>query len=427
MGKGPKPPEAPDPWETAGAQLQSSAGTASVNQLLQGNQVTPWGSQTSRQTGTTKYKDPLTGKVIDLPQMTQTTSLPPALQALFDSQTTTNRRISNVGERQARQLGSILGQPNSAPNLTQVGSGPNMAEVGSGPRLATSYGPTDYSADRAKVEGALMSRMAPMLDQQRSRMTAQLANQGIKVGTEAYDREMANLGQNANDARMQAILAGGGEQSRLAGLTRDAAMFGNDAKQTMFGNNLARAGFNNDARQAEFGNRMQVRGFNNDARAQEFGMGQQLRGGAVNEANALRGGGQVQMPQFGGVQNPQVPNVDMGALFGQQYQGQMNNYNAQVQGRNQMMGGLFGLGASALTAGLPFMLSDERTKTEIEPLGEMDVGGAEPVGVYAYEYKHDPGTKHVGTMAQEVLKVRPDAVVPMGKYLGVNYGKLAGA
>ena len=73
------------------------------------------------------------------------------------------------------------------------------------------------------------------------------------------------------------------------------------------------------------------------------------------------------------------------------------------------------------------MLSDERTKENIEPVGAVDVPtetGTESLPAYSYTYKADPTTTHVGFMAQDVKKVRPDAIVPMGKYLGVNYGKL---
>lgn len=420
--KTPRAPSPPDPQETAAAQTGSSIGTAIANQYLQPNQATPWGRMTNTQTGTASWTDPSSGRTYEIPQFTQTTTLPRNQQRLLDTQTANNQRIANIGGRQATQLGSILGRRASAPNLGEMsGTGPNMGEVGRGPQLRTDYGPTDFSSDRAKVERALLSRMNPALQQARDRMTAQLSNQGIKVGSEAYDREMANLGQNENDARMQAILAGGGEQSRLAGLARDQATFGNDAMQQMFQNRMAGTGFNNAARQGEFDNRMSALGFNNDARAREFGMGQQLRSGAVNEANALRAGGQVQMPVMPGVQSPQMPNVDMGGLINNQYQGQMANWQQQMQGRNQMMGGLFGLGAS-LASVLPFgaMLSDERTKENVEPLG-VEVEGNP---VYAYEYKHDPGTRHVGVMAQDVARTRPDAVVPMGGLLGVNYRKL---
>jgi hypothetical protein len=166
-----------------------------------------------------------------------------------------------------------------------------------------------------------------------------------------------------------------------------------------------------------FANNLTRTGFNNDTRSNEFGMGQAARSGGINELMALLNGGQVQQGGFSPMQGGQMPNTDMGALIGQQYQGQMDAWKQQQQGRGQLMGGLF----SAGTAMLPLMLSDKRTKENIEPVGAEFAGNP----VYEYNYKHDPSTRHIGVMAQDVKKTHPEAVVPMGKFLGVNYGKLA--
>lgn len=470
--KTPSAPKPPSPTATAAAQTGSNISTAIANQMMQTNQTGPYGSLTNSISGYTKFKDPSTGKTYQIPQMRATMQLSPQQQQILNRQNAAQINTGNAAIKATGQLGSILGAPQSSPTMGKVGAAPNMDYVGSGPNLNTSiasggkiatgfgdagaitktYGASDYSADRAKVEQALMSRMNPQLDQERQRLEAQLSNQGIKRGTEAFDRALALHGQQANDAQMQAILAGGQEQSRLTGLeagraqfqnqaqqqlydqlmgragfqnqaqqqqfgqNATQAQFGNDAQQQMYANQLARTGFNNDARQATFDNSLAGAGFNNTAALQQFGANQQMRTGAVNNANALMSGAQVQMPQFGGVQNPSMPNIDMGGLINNQYQGQMANYQNQQQSRNQMMGGLF----SAGTALLP-LLSDERTKQEIEPVGGEFAGNP----VYSYEYKHDPGTRHVGVMAQDVKKTHPEAVVPMGRYLGVDYGKLA--
>jgi hypothetical protein len=513
--------------EVAQAQMQSGIGTSIANYMMQPNQKTPFGSQTNSITGYSNFTDPASGETYKIPKMSSQTTLSPAQQQILNRQNTARINTGNAAIKATGQLGSILGAPQSVPNLGRMSSGQNMLEAGAGPQLTRmgagpelnksisnagkiatgfgnagaiatgfgnagnitkTYGANDFSADRTKVEQALMSRMNPALEQERSRLTTQLSNQGIKQGTEAYDRAMQLQGQQANDANMQAILAGGQEQSRLTGLeagkaqfqnsaqqqsydqlagragfqnaaqaqnygqlanragfqnqaqaqqfgqNATQAQFGNTARQQMFDNAATRLGFNNDAgqqmwdnqfdranqvnaaRQGEFNNGLSQQGFNNNAAMQQFGAGQQLRSNSVNNANALTNGGQVQQPQFAPQQGGQLPNVDMGGLMNNQYQGQMANYQNQMQGRNQMMGGLFGLGAAAIP-----LLSDERTKENIEPLGGEFAGNP----VYAYEYKHDPGTRHIGVMAQDVAKSHPEAVVPMGKFLGVNYGKLA--
>jgi hypothetical protein len=64
--------------------------------------------------------------------------------------------------------------------------------------------------------------------------------------------------------------------------------------------------------------------------------------------------------------------------------------------------------------------SDRRLKTDIERIGEREDG----LGVYVYRYLWSPA-RFIGVMAQEVLKVKPEAVIhtPSG-FLAVNYGAL---
>jgi hypothetical protein len=85
------------------------------------------------------------------------------------------------------------------------------------------------------------------------------------------------------------------------------------------------------------------------------------------------------------------------------------------------LGGAAGVNA----ASLPFLLgafSDVRLKEDIQPVGKTYDGQ----NLYAYRYKGDP-TPHVGLMAQEVEKIKPDAVFehPSG-YKMVDYGKALG-
>lgn len=136
--------------------------------------------------------------------------------------------------------------------------------------ITRSYG-TDFSQDRRRVEQALMSRMNPQLEQERSRLESQLANQGIKLGTAAYDRAMANYGQRANDAQMGAILSGGQEQSRLADLEARRAGFENAAQAQAYSQNANNAGFANQAQAQRFGQNATEAQFYNAGQAQRFG------------------------------------------------------------------------------------------------------------------------------------------------------------
>jgi hypothetical protein len=73
---------------------------------------------------------------------------------------------------------------------------------------------------RKRVEDAIMSRINPQYQNDESALRTRLLNSGIEVGTDAYNREMNNFSQRLNDARMQAVLAGGQEESRQVGLVQ---------------------------------------------------------------------------------------------------------------------------------------------------------------------------------------------------------------
>ena len=66
------------------------------------------------------------------------------------------------------------------------------------------------------------------------------------------------------------------------------------------------------------------------------------------------------------------------------------------------------------------IFSDRRLKTDIKRVGETNSG----LPVYTYRYKGEE-TYHIGVMAQDVEKVRPDAVHEEQGYLKVDMSKVA--
>jgi hypothetical protein len=147
--------------------------------------------------------------------------------------------------------------------------------------------------------------------------------------------------------------------------------------------------------------------------------------------------------QPGGVQpvggaatpSPGVAPTDVAGPVYQGYQGQMNAYGQQLNAYNQQMGGLFGLGASALggwaQAGFPGLaalgLSDRRAKKDVRRIGEDPRGW----GVYLFRYLWEVAAEclRLGFMADEIERVRPDAVEVdrASGFKMVNYGALASA
>lgn len=90
----------------------------------------------------------------------------------------------------------------------------------------------------------------------------------------------------------------------------------------------------------------------------------------------------------------------------------------KTTGGGSVGGNLLSSAGSGLTSLASSIFSDERLKENIEPVGELYDG----TNVYRYNYKGDT-VPHIGVMAQEIEKTRPDAVVEIGGYKAVNYGK----
>ncbi len=117
----------------------------------------------------------------------------------------------------------------------------------------------------------------------------------------------------------------------------------------------------------------------------------------------------------------------LGSLPYQLFNGQTmdGTQTSTTSGLGNALGALgsLGMGLGAMGAfkfANPIKLSDERLKRDIVKVGERPDG----LGIYLYRYLWSP-IVHLGVMAQEVLKVKPQAVVttPSGFY-AVDYGML---
>ena len=206
---------------------------------------------------------------------------------------------------------------------------------------------------------------------------------------------MQNFDQKTNDARTAAILASGQEQSRLADLARQSATFGNASLMDQYNAGLA-------------------------GRTQNMQEAFALDNQPINKAMALASGTQVANPQFQPINVPRIPTTDNAGIISNFDAQNFQRWQAEEQGRQNMLGGLMGLGGSALGM---FRFSDERLKEDIKPVGNLK-------GHKLYEYTMKPtGEKEIGVLAQEARKKRPDAVKKDAEsgYLKVDYGALFNA
>lgn len=476
MGK-PKAPTPPDPKETAAAQTGTNVSTSIANAALGNvNQVTPYGNLTYNQSGTHKFTDPTTGKTIDVPTYTATQTLSPSQQAIFEQSQQAQGNLAKIGNQQSAFLADYLNKPMDFSNLPAGGDAskintPQYQQFQSGPQLSTQiadagaiqtqlgdagqitkdYGPKDgYAGNVQQVQDALFSRLNPQLDRQRQELETSLANQGIRIGSTAYDTAMNQYNQGVNDQRTSVLLAAGQEQSRLANLDAQRAgfqnaaqqqqynqllgsgQFANAAQQQQFAQNATQGEFGNTARQQMFQNQNSVTGQNNalqdqrmNAQLAQFNAANQQRQMAlqeayarraqpINEITSLLSGAQVQNPNFVNTNMPNIPTVDYAGLVNENYNQRLGVYNQQMAQRQGLLGGLLGLGSSAI------MASDRRAKKDIKKRGRID-----GTNIYEFRYRGEDGDapKHIGVMAQEVEKTRPEAVTEIGGVKHVDYGK----
>jgi hypothetical protein len=90
-----------------------------------------------------------------------------------------------------------------------------------------------------KATNLINQRLQPQIQQSNDRLTAQLANQGVVPGTEAYNRAMTQQAQKTNDLMNQAQLAGSQVQNQMQGQSLQQQQANNAALQQNYTQALA--------------------------------------------------------------------------------------------------------------------------------------------------------------------------------------------
>ncbi len=358
-------------------------------------------------------------------QYTQRITLSPAEQL---AQSQGYQRGTASHDAIMRKYGEIQNQPGFG-GLPQMVSGLNTEGL---PELLSSLnlqglpdisgGPGGYEASRRAVEEAMMSRLQPQFDRQRSSLQAEMANMGIPMGSEMYSTGFNELNQGLNDARMQAVLAGGQEQSRLF----DMASRG---RGQLTQEQLSNAGLASQARQQLIGEQLSNAGLAAQARQQGISEQQlpyqqiaQLLGGIPNP-------GQIPTSPMG---NTQLAPGDFQGAQQISFAAQQQAAQLRAQQQAQMWGNITGLGTTAGVLGVAAMMSDERAKKDIEP---YEGGLSEIMAMNPKQYEYDEGSigeaqmgggSQHGLIAQELAGIKPEAVVqdPASGMMGIQYMKL---
>jgi len=271
MGKQKAPPT-PNPVDVSKAQTGTSVATALANTSLQNvNRVGADGSTlTYNQTGSSAFTDPYTGVTYQLPQFTATERLSAPAQAIYDTRQGAEQNLATAARNQSGNVVNSMSQP--------------------------------WNPDTAAIERRIFelgsSTLNPQFERQRGDLETRLSNQGIKLGSAAYDRALNEMGNTQNQAYNQLALQG---------------------------------------------------------RGQAFGELQSIRNQPLNELSALLSGSQVSMPNYG-VNTPSgIPTTDNAALINSNYGQRLANWQQEQENRGSFVGGLFGLGSSAIMSGFgPF-------------------------------------------------------------------------
>lgn len=182
--------DAPDPTppqETSAAATGTNVATSIANAFLQNmNEVTPQGTKTFDQTGDYTFTDPYTGQTYTVPRFTVTQTYSPEEQGIMDQNTRARGNLATLGADLSGQLGQQL----------------------------TGNFRLGNEATEARLMELGRARLDPLFAQRDEDLRTRLANQGIKAGSAAFDREMQNLGMQQNDAYNQLLLSGRGQASQ---------------------------------------------------------------------------------------------------------------------------------------------------------------------------------------------------------------------
>lgn len=411
----PKIPDPPDPTKTIAAQTTSNKETAIANaDLNRIGQNTPYGSLSYDITGTSPN---------GLPQYTQNVTLSPEQQALYNKYTQGQNTLADTALGGLGNVQSNFSKPFSygGPGPTGSVASPTTGTTGvASPTTGTTTNIANAGPDAIKqAQDAAYRGQTQYLDPQfadaQSALDSKLANQGLQVGGEAYDKAQRQLGlqkrgayQSAQDS---AVGAGNQEQNVLFGQGLNQANLQNSVNQQQYGQNLGSAALQNSVNQQQYGQNLNNANLQNQGSTLGLQQAAYLYNQPLSNYNSLITGSQPTNPTFSNVPGVNQANTDVAGIANQGYQNQLSRYNSSQQGINN----LFSLGGSLGSAAI--LASDRRLKRNIRRVGTT-AGG---IPTYLFRYNDDDEQTYFGVMADEVHHIPGAAVLMPNGYWGVNY------
>ena len=179
----------------------------------------------------------------------------------------------------------------------------------------------DFAGQGASLERATfqrgLNRIDPYMQEQRSAMAQRLQNQGLPVGSEAYNQELNRFDRSRGDQlenlALSSVGAGRQEQGRLFGQDLASGQFNASEAQRQFGERLGATSFNASE---------QGRGFRENLASNQNQFNQRLASNQFNAGESQRNFGE----RFAGE----------GQFFGQRQAG--DQFRANQAGRRDQQG-----------------------------------------------------------------------------------------
>jgi len=274
LGGGKGAPPAPDygaaAKETAAGNLDAARTAVAANRV---NQYTPYGSLEYKINPESQWD------IYGNPTWSATQTLAPEQQKLLDIQNQTSLGLGSLAGKGLGYVEEMLQKPFDTSNLAQTGINPGET-----------------------MQDSIMRRLQPQIAQGREALQAQLANQGVVPGTEAYNRAMTQQSQRENDLMTSAVVQG--TQTGLA------------------------------------------------ANQQGFQQAGYMRNEPINTLNAVRTGSQVSSPSYISNIAQQATTQGPDMLGAATAQGNYNTAanNASQASSSNLTSGLMGLGGAAMMA-----------------------------------------------------------------------------
>jgi hypothetical protein len=255
--------------QTAQGNLDAARAATAANRV---NQVTPYGSLQYSVTGQDPYGNPT---------WTSTSTLSPDQQALYDYDIQTSKGLGQLQQKGLGYVDQMLQSPFDTSKLPQTG-------INAGEQMTDS----------------IMRRLQPAMAMEQKSFDTQMANQGIPLGSEAYQNAKRMFDERQNDKLVSSVI-----QGTQTGL---------------------------------------------QARGQGFSEQAYQRNEPINTLNAVRSGSQVTNPNSFFVNAPQqatTSGADYLGAAGMTGNAAIANANATNAQRNAMISGMFNLASSAAGGG----------------------------------------------------------------------------